>query len=145
MRGKPFEAGNKFGKGRLRGSRNKRTVLVQLMEDRGEAMIKQCQVLALKGDPTALRLCMERLIPPCKVPNSRFRLLPIKTAAHLVKALPALAQEVARGRLSAQEGESIARLMECQQRAIEAVDYEKRIRWLEQSRNKRTIRKEKNP
>jgi hypothetical protein len=87
MRGKPFEVGNTFGKGRPRGSRNKRTALVELMKDHGEAIIKQCQVLALKGDRTALRLCMERLIPPCEAANSRFRLPPMKTMADLKKAL----------------------------------------------------------
>jgi hypothetical protein len=101
MRGKPFEAGNKFGKGRIRGSRNKRTALVELMEDHGAALIKQCQVLALKGDSTALRLCIERLMPPCRAPNNRFRLPPMKTLADLAKAQPAVAQEVARGRLTA--------------------------------------------
>ncbi len=136
MRGKPFEAGNKFGKGRPHGSRNRRTVLVGLMEDHGEAMIKQCQVMAFKGDPTALRLCMERLMPPCKAPNSRFRLPPIKTAANLVKALSAVAQEVARGRLSAQEGESMSRLIESQRGAIEFKEFEKRIGALERARKK---------
>jgi hypothetical protein len=87
MRGKPFEAGNKFGKGRPRGSRNKRTELMELMEDHGEALIRQCQVMALKGNPTALRLCMERLMPPCRASNNRFRLPRMKTAADLVEAL----------------------------------------------------------
>jgi hypothetical protein len=131
VRGKPFEAGNKLGKGRTRGSRNKRTALVELMEDHGAAMIKQCQVLAMKGDSTALRLCMERLMPPCRAPNSRFRLPPMKTTADLVNALPVVAQEVARGRLSAQEGESIARIMETQRHTLEAEDFERRLRALE--------------
>ena len=131
MRGKPFEAGNKFGKGRACGSRNKRTALLALMEDHGEAMIKQCQVLALKGDPTALRLCMERLMPPCRAPNSRFRLPPMKTVADLVKALPLVAQEVARGRLSAQEGELISRMMETQRHALESEEFERRLQALE--------------
>jgi hypothetical protein len=137
MRGKPFEAGNKFGKGRRRGSRNKRTAFAELMEDHGEAMIKQCQVLALKGDSTALRLCMERLMPPCRAHNNRFRLPPIRTVADLVKALPVVAQAVARGRLSAQEGESISRMMEGQRRTIESEEFEKRLRALEKGRKSR--------
>jgi hypothetical protein len=131
VRGKPFEAGNTFGKGRARGSRNKRTALVEVMEDNGEAMIKQCKVLAYKGDRTALRLCIERLIPPCRAPTSRFRPPSMKTVSDLVKALPLVVKEVARGRLSAQEGESISRMMETQRHALESEEFEKRIRALE--------------
>jgi hypothetical protein len=138
MRGKPFEVGNTFGKGRPRGSRNKRTVFVELMKDHGDAIIQQCKVLALKGDRTALRLCIERLIPPCRAANNRFRLPPMKTMADLAKALPAVAQEVARGRLSAEEGESISRMMESQGRIIESGDFEKRLQALEKARKLRS-------
>jgi hypothetical protein len=61
--GRPFEKGNQMGRGRPRGSRNKRTMFAEAMEGHGETIIKQCQVLALKADPTALRLCMDRLLP----------------------------------------------------------------------------------
>jgi hypothetical protein len=134
MRGIPFKAGNKFGKGRPRGSRNKRTVFVELMEDNGEAMIKQCKVLAYKGDPTALRICMDRLIAPCKAPNSRFRLPRVRTPADLTPALTAVSQAVARGLMSAQEGEAMARIIESQRRTMEAGEFEKRIRSLEEAR-----------
>jgi len=50
MHGRPFERGNKIGKGRPRGSRNQRTVFAEMMDSHGEALIKQCQVMALKGD-----------------------------------------------------------------------------------------------
>jgi|HubBroStandDraft_4_1064222.scaffolds.fasta_scaffold531199_2 hypothetical protein len=133
MRGKPFEPGNTLGKGRRRGSRNKRTKLVELMEDNGESMIKQCKVLAYKGDPTALRLCMERLLPPCRTPHNRFHLPPVKTVRDLQKALSAVLKQVAAGRMSAQEGESISRTLESQRRTIESVDFEKRLRALEQA------------
>jgi len=109
---------------------------VALMEDRGEAMIKQCQLLALKGDPTALRLCMERLMPPCRASLNKFRLPPMKTMADLGKALPAVAREVARGRLSAQDGEAFSRMIEAQRRTIESEEFEKRLRALEKARKR---------
>ena len=46
---------------------------LEAIESNGAALIKQCQLRALKGDPTALRLCIERLLPPCKPPSGRFR------------------------------------------------------------------------
>jgi hypothetical protein len=77
MTGRPFQPGYKMGKGRPPGSRNRRTVFAVLMDGRGESIIKQCQVMALEKDPTAMRLCMERLLPPsrtvscCRASGSR--------------------------------------------------------------------------
>ena len=102
------------------------------METHGEAMIKKCQVEALNGDPTALRLCLERLLPPCKAPSNRFRLPAVQTVSDLATALPAVMRAVARGQLSAQEGEALARMMDSQRRSIEAENFEMRLRALEQ-------------
>jgi hypothetical protein len=92
------------------------------MEDSGEAMIKQCKVLAYKGDPTALRLCIERLLQPCRPSNHRFHLPAVKTLRDLEKALPVVLKQVAKGQLSAREGESISRTLESQRRTVESVD-----------------------
>jgi hypothetical protein len=132
MRGRPFEAGNKVGQGRRPGSRNKRTRFAEMMEGHGEPIIKQCQIMAMKGDPTALKLCVERLVPLCKSSNSRFRLPPLLTVGDLVKALPSILQQVARGRLSAQEGEAIASMLDSQRRAIETEEFDARLRAIEQ-------------
>jgi hypothetical protein len=137
MRGRPFERGNTMGKGRPRGSRNQRTVFSEMMDSHGEALIKQCQVLALKGDPTALRLCLERLLPPCKQSNNRFLLPAVKTASDVGLALQSVLQEVARGRLSAQEGEAIAAILENHRRAIESEEFGKRLQALEQKQSER--------
>ena len=141
MRGRPFEPGNKMGKGRPPGSRNQRTVFSVMMDSHGEALIKQCQVLALKGDPTALRLCIERLLPPCKPSNNRFLLPAVKTASDVGLALQSILQEVARGRLSAQEGEAIAAILENHRRAIDAEDFGKRLQALEQQTSERSRQK----
>ena len=134
MRGRPFEAGNKMGRGRRPGSRNKRTRFAEMMEDHGEAIIKQCQILALQNDPTALKLCIERLVAPGKSSSSRFRLPPLGTMSELVEALPRIMQEVARGRLSAQEGEAIASMLDSQRHAIETEEFDARLKAVEQHR-----------
>jgi len=65
--GSPFQPGNRFGRGRPQGSRNKATIALQKMLDGcGESITRKCALMAMQGDPTALRLCMERLIPPPK-------------------------------------------------------------------------------
>ena len=55
----------------------------------------------------------------------------------LVKALPSIMQEVARGRLSAQEGEAIASMLDSQRRAIETEEFEARLKAIEQDRAER--------
>jgi len=133
MRGRPFQSGNKMGRGRPYGSRNKRTQFAEAMEENGLAVIKQCQLQALKGDSTALRLCLERLLPACKPSTPRFRLPPVRTAADLAEAIPAILQAVARGQLSAAEGAAITGMLESQRRALEMEEVDNRLRALEQA------------
>src|SRR5271169_6497623 len=64
--GKPhrFQRGNQYGRGRPQGSRNKATIALQaLLEGEGEAITRVVVERAKSGDATALRLCLERLIP----------------------------------------------------------------------------------
>jgi hypothetical protein len=64
-RGRPFKkgvSGNPAGK--PPGSRNRTTLAVQaLLDGEAERLTRKCVELALQGDSTALRLCMERLVP----------------------------------------------------------------------------------
>ena len=130
--GSPFQAGNKFGRGRPAGSRNKATIALQEMLDgHGESITRRCALLALKGDPTALRLCMERLIPPRKEHPIIFKLPPVTTVAEVAAAMDAILQGVARGRLTPIEGQLIATIIEGRRKVIETEEHETRIRALE--------------
>ena len=130
-RGKPFEPGNTAGKGRPPRSLNKKTIFQQELEKDGAAIIQKIKQRALKADPMAMRLCMERLVPMAKAPNTRFRLPAVETAANLTEAISAVTEAVAEGELTAQEGELMARIVESQRRNIEVGDFDARIRALE--------------
>src|SRR5436305_12292690 len=100
-RGRPFQPGNKCGRGRPRGSRNRRTVKwEEMLGEHGEALVKKCVVMALQGDRAALRLCMDRLVAPCKESPAQFRLPFISTAAELVQAQAAVLEAFSRGQLT---------------------------------------------
>lgn len=58
------QSGNPRGK--PKGARDKRTALRVLLEPHSESLVQKTVQLALGGDTTALRLCLERLIPPVK-------------------------------------------------------------------------------
>jgi hypothetical protein len=132
MRGRPFEPGNKFGRGRPAGSRNKSTVALQsILDQRGETILTKAVVMALEGDTTALRLCVERLLPPRRNSPVRFKLPRINSAADVARALSKVIQAVANGKLAPAEGEKITTMLESVQRIIESVDLEKRVGALE--------------
>src|SRR5689334_5534051 len=60
---RPGVSGNPAG--RPRGSRNRATLIAQdLLDSDSEDLVKTAIKRAKKGDPVALRLCIERLMPP---------------------------------------------------------------------------------
>src|SRR5579863_867213 len=109
-RGRPFEMGNTAGMGRTPGSRNKRTVFQIALESDGKLIIDKIKDQALKSDPAAMRLCIERLVPVVRPPLRRFAMPPVDTAEQLKEAVSAVVQAVADGMVSAREGESVARI-----------------------------------
>ena len=82
-RGRPFEKGRSgYPGGRRAGSRNKKTLAAMaLLEGEAEGLTRKAVELAMRGDPAALRLCLERILPPCRERAVKFALPPIESAA----------------------------------------------------------------
>src|SRR3954462_15113406 len=73
-----FRPGNP---GRPAGARNRATLApLALLEGEAEALTRRCVELALAGDTTALRLCLERLLPRGRAVRPQ---LPLRTLADL--------------------------------------------------------------
>ncbi len=123
-----------MGQGRPSGSRNRATLFQEALEKGGFAIIRKVRRQALKADPTAMKLCMERLIPVAKAQNSRFPVPRAETAAGLMEGICELLRAVAEGELSAQEGESVARIIESQRKMIETEGFDARLKVLEHAR-----------
>lgn len=123
-----------MGKGRPRGSRNKATLFQEELEKGGVEIVRKVHSEALKANPTAMRLCMERLVPVAKTQNNRCPLPAVETAANLMEAISAVMKAVGEGEMSAQEGESAARIIESQRRMIETEGFDARLRALEEAR-----------
>jgi hypothetical protein len=67
--------------GRRTGSRNKAThAAAAFLAGESEALTRRAVELALAGDPTAMRLCLERILPPCRERTVKFALPPIESA-----------------------------------------------------------------
>src|SRR5713226_9366976 len=98
MRGRPFQAGNKYGHGRPRGSRNKVARVCQAtLDSHAENLMKKCVMLAYQGSPTAMRLCMERVMPARRQPTLRFKLPLVKTIDDVAMASEAVIRGPASG------------------------------------------------
>lgn len=137
MRGKPFQPGNTFGRGRPPGSRNKvASPLQQTLEERGEILTKKCAHMALHENPTAMKLCMDRLLPALRQRVLQFKLPPTKTLAELAAASEAVFKGVTRGLLTPAEGQALMYMLEGRRRIIETEELEARLRALEEGSNK---------
>jgi hypothetical protein len=65
MTHKPGQSGNPYG--RPRGARNRATVVAErLLDGEADALTRKAIELAKEGDTTALRLCIERILPARK-------------------------------------------------------------------------------
>jgi hypothetical protein len=83
----------------------------QLFDAHAENIVRQLIDLALRGDPTALRLCLDRISPPLRERPPEFALPPIETAADAVPAIAAVVAGIADGSLTAAEGLALARML----------------------------------
>jgi hypothetical protein len=131
VRGRPFAKGNRPA-GRRAGSRNKKTLAAAaLLEGEPEALTRRAVELALAGDPTAMRLCIERILPPCRERAVKFVLPPIKSAADIAPAMEAVTSALAAGAITPGEAATIAAVVDTFVRAIETSDFERRLRVFE--------------
>lgn len=131
--GKPFLAGQSGNPaGRPKGARNRITVaLEKILDGDAESILRKAVELAQDGDPTAMRLCLDRLLPPRKDRPIRFDLPPILTTDDLPKATGAIVAAVAAGELTPSEAAEISKTLDVHVRAIEATELHRRMAALE--------------
>ena len=128
---KPGKSGNPSGK--PKGARNKTTVAMEkLLDDDAATITSKAIELAKNGDLTALRLCLERIIPPRKDRPVNFDMPEIKTPSDALVAGTAIMRAVAGGDLTPSEAAELGKLVENFTRAAEAADLAERIKRLEQ-------------
>lgn len=124
-----FAAGNP---GRPRGARHQVTrAIEELLEGEAEGLTRKAIDMALEGDTTALRLCLERIAPARKDAPVQFDLPPMTTAQDTAQAAQAVLQAVSRGSLSPMEAAGVMALVEAYRKTLEMTELEARITVLE--------------
>ena len=118
--------------GKPKGTRHKATqAALALLDGEAEALTRQAVTMALGGDATALRLCLERIAPPRRDAPVTFDLPPMETARDAAKAAGAVLGAVAEGELTPGEGASLMALVEGFRRTLETTELEARVAALE--------------
>lgn len=103
-----FLPGNSGGAGRPKGSRNKVTLACEeLLEGEGEKLTRKAIDLALSGDTTALKLCIDRIIPPRKG-----RPLPKLERKEGENPVETLLRAVLDGHVTPEEGRDVVSMVE---------------------------------
>src|SRR5215211_6395578 len=124
-----FRPGNR---GRPVGARNRATLAAMaLLEGEAEALTRRCVELALAGDATAMRLCLERLLPKSRA----IRLpLPTRTLADLDAATETVSDALAEGTIVLDEVATLTGLIDARRRLLETTELERCLAVLEQAK-----------
>ena len=132
-RGRPFEKGRSGNPaGRPRGSTNRATrSAASILDGEAEALTRKAVELALGGDASALRLCLERILGPRRGRPVELALPPIRSAADIAGTMGALTAAAARGDITPGEAAEMAKIVDTLVRSIETSDFDQRLQELE--------------
>lgn len=129
----PGQSGNP--QGRKPGARTRATIFGEaIMQKDADAIVQAVVDAAKAGDPTAMRLCVERLIPVRRGRPVTFAMPKLKTASDVGDAISAIAAAMSTGELTPDEAGSVAAVVELRRKAIETTELEKRIIALEEAK-----------
>jgi hypothetical protein len=114
--------------GRPKGSRNKVTVALQaLLDGEAEELTRKCINLAKTGDSTALRLVMERLIPPMRDRALSIDLPHVVDVSGVPPALASVLASVASGEITPGEGGALCGMLGAVSKAFETAELAQRL------------------
>ncbi len=129
---KPGQSGNPTGK--PRGARHRATVAAEaLLDGEAEALTRRAVELALEGDTTALKMCMDRILPPRKGRPINFTLPELTNTGDLRATALAILGAVSEGDISPEEAAAVAPLIEGVRKTMETDELSRRLEALEQA------------
>jgi hypothetical protein len=118
--------------GKPKGTRNATTLALEtLLDGQATALTQKVIDLALTGDMAALRLCLDRILPPRKDRPVTFTLPPINSAQDAAATVSAVLAAVATGEITPADAGEISRLIEAYVKAFETAELAERLERLE--------------
>jgi hypothetical protein len=131
-RGRPFQPGNSFSRGRPKGSRNKKTLLALKLFEEHSAALMALAINRSRQDPQMLRTFLGRLLPRARDLPVQLGRLPLGTLADLNRASEKTLHQALAGKISTSEAGDISRMIEDRRRVLETQHLERRIARLEE-------------
>ncbi|MET0117768.1 MAG: DUF5681 domain-containing protein [Sedimenticola sp.] len=126
---KPGQSGNP--KGKPKGS-GKGPQLRAMLQPHASELVEKVVSMALEGDTTALKMCIDRLIPPIRSRDSSIVLDDLKADAKLTEQGEKIIVAMASGKISPMEASTMMKTVSDQARVVEVEELEKRITALEE-------------
>jgi hypothetical protein len=118
--------------GRPKGTRNATTIAMEaLLDGQAEALTQKAINMALEGDITALRLCLDRVLPARKDRPVTFALPAINTPQDAAATISAVLAAVAAGELTPSDASEISKLIEVYVETVKTAEFAERLNQLE--------------
>lgn len=127
----PGQSGNPAGK--PKGTKDSRTALREMLKPHTKDLVDVVVSFAKSGDMAAMRIVMERLMPPVKEEPIRVDLPEIAGIDDCGKAQAALVNAAAAGKLLPSEARLMCELIDAQRRAFETNDVARRLEAIEEA------------
>lgn len=131
---KKGESGNPKGRPKVRGDRrtDRRDDMRALFADRAPELVQKVLELALAGDTTMLRLCVDRLVPALRPVDAPLA-IPIPTGS-LVEQGQAVVDALASGKLTADQAQAVMGVIQGQAKVVETDELAREVAALEKER-----------
>ena len=128
QRGRPFtkgQSGNPAGK--PKGARHRATLAAEaLLDGEAEALTRKTIALALEGNVFALKICLDRILPPRRERDVALNLPTLRTPADVGEASAEILAAVTAGEITLGEAAELARLVASHVATLESAErYEK--------------------
>jgi hypothetical protein len=118
--------------GRPKGTRHKATLAAEtLLDGEADTLTRKCIELALEGDSVAMRLCLERILPPVKERPVEVDLPTLDGPGDLPRIIGALLRVCASGEILPGEADKLAHILQGYVRAVELTEFDERLKVLE--------------
>jgi hypothetical protein len=105
--------------------------LEALLDGEAEALTRKAVEMALAGDGAAMRLVMDRILPPRRERPVMFAMPKLEKVGDAVKATAALAEAVANGDITPGEAGELSKLVDGFTKAVELHEIQQRLDKLE--------------
>jgi hypothetical protein len=135
---KPGQSGNPAG--RAVGSRNKQTLAVEaLLFEHAQELVDNLVTRAMRGEPAAMRLAMERILPTGRGRPLPIELPPVNSAADAQVAAGVIMDALKQGALSAREAVDLINVVAALTRLTGALEYIKKVARTEVAKSAQTL------